>query len=245
MFSLALLSFISGVLTILAPCVLPLLPIILGSSVADNDTKKPYLVTLGLVISITLFTVILKGSTLLIDLDPQFWKIISGAIVLLFGLIYLFPKYWDLISLKLRFGAKSDELLQTASSNKSWFGSLLVGGSLGPVFASCSPTYALIIATVLPSSFLEGLVYIIIYSCGLALVMLSVGLLGRNLIARLKMFSDPNGWFKKILGIVFLVVGISVISGFDKVVETSILNSGYFDVTVTETFLIEKFNISR
>jgi cytochrome c biogenesis protein CcdA/thiol-disulfide isomerase/thioredoxin len=243
MFTLAILAFVSGLLTVLAPCVLPLLPIIIGSSVSDaKDKYKPYLVTLGLVISITLFTIILKASTLLIDIDPVIWKYISGGIVILFGLIYIFPHAWDWISFKFGLSSKSDKLLHTASQNQvggNILGPLLIGASLGPVFASCSPTYSLIIATVLPVNFVEGIIYIIIYALGLASIMLAIALLGRQFIGKLKAFSNPNGIFKKVLGVIFLIVGISVISGFDKVVETNILNSGYFDVTKIEQQLLD------
>ena len=50
----------------------------------------------------------------------------------------------------------------------------MIGAALGPVFSSCSPTYALIVATVLPQSFLSGLFYISVYVIGLALMLLLV-----------------------------------------------------------------------
>ena len=237
--SLIILAFLAGILTVLAPCVLPLLPIIIGSSLDGNNRAKPFLVTSGLVISITIFTILLKASTLLLGIDPSVWKVLSGGIVIIFGLIYLFPDLWDRISFNLNLSGKSDGVLAKASKKKGWLGSLLIGAALGPVFASCSPTYSLIIATVLPVNFLEGLIYILVYSFGLALVMLSIGLLGRNLTNKLGFLVKPNGLFKKALGLIFLLVGISVISGFDKIVEASILSSGYFDITQVELWLLK------
>ncbi len=239
--SLIFLAFLAGILTVLAPCVLPLLPIIIGSSIDGTNRAKPFLVTAGLVISITVFTILLKASTLLLNLDPGIWKVLSGGIVIIFGLIYLFPNLWDRISFNLNLSGKSDGVLAKVSKKKGRLGSLLIGAALGPVFASCSPTYSLIIATVLPVSFLEGLIYILVYSIGLALVMLSVALLGRKLINKLGFFSKPDGYFKKTLGLIFLIVGISVITGWDKIVETYVLNSGYFDVTQVELWLLKRF----
>ena len=239
--SLIFLAFLAGILTVLAPCVLPLLPIIIGSSLDGANRAKPFLVTTGLVISITIFTILLKASTLLLNLDPAIWKILSGGIVIIFGLIYLFPNLWDRVSFNLNLSGKSDGVLAKVSKKKGWLGSLLIGAALGPVFASCSPTYSLIIATVLPVSFLEGLIYIVVYSMGLALIMLSVALLGRNLINKLGFFSNPDGYFKKTLGLIFLIVGISVITCWDKIIETYILNSGYFDVTQIEVWLLKQF----
>lgn len=232
-------SFISGILTVLAPCVLPLLPIIIGGSVGSKGKYKPYIIITSLAFSLVIFTLLLKASTLLIDIDPTIWKYISGGLVTLFGLIYLFPDVWTQISVKLGLSKNSDELLDKASQKNGVLGAILLGAALGPVFASCSPTYSLIIATILPVNFFEGLIYIIVYILGLSLVMLAIALLGRTLTKKLTKIADPKGWFKKSLGIVFLIVGVSIITGFDKKVETAILDSGYFDITKTEQSILE------
>ncbi len=77
MTALLLSSFVAGILTILAPCVLPVLPVVLAGSVTEKKWWYPYLVTLSLALSVVLFTVLLKASTLLIDIPPSFWKILS------------------------------------------------------------------------------------------------------------------------------------------------------------------------
>ena len=236
---LLLLSYLAGILTVLAPCVLPLLPVIIGSSLDGKDKYRPYWVTLGLALSITVFTLLLKASTLLLNIDPIVWKIISGGIVIIFGLIYLFPNIWEKVSSRLNLSNGSNTLLDKADKKSGIIGAMLIGAALGPVFASCSPTYSLIIATVLPASFLQGLIYIISYALGLSSVMLAVALFGRVLTNKLKIVANPNGAFKKILGIVFMFVGISIITGIDKKLETAILQSGYFDVTQLELMLLK------
>lgn len=74
MVSLAFVSFIAGILTILAPCVLPVLPVILAGSLTEKEKWYPYLVTLSLALSIVIFTVLLKASTALIDIPSSFWS---------------------------------------------------------------------------------------------------------------------------------------------------------------------------
>jgi cytochrome c biogenesis protein CcdA/thiol-disulfide isomerase/thioredoxin len=240
MLSLLLTSYISGLLTVLAPCVLPLLPIIIGSSVSGNAKWKPLRITLALAFSIIAFTLLLKVSTAFIGIDPLVWKYISGGIVVFFGLITLFPTIWNKISLSLGLSSNSDKLLEKAGEKQGWLGDIAIGAALGPVFASCSPTYGLILATVLPVNFVEGLVYLTVYSLGLATVLLAIAVLGRKLINKLKFAANPNGWFKKVLGIIFILVGLSVITGFDKKVEAFVLDSGFFDVTKIEQQLLPK-----
>jgi cytochrome c-type biogenesis protein len=238
--TLLIISFVSGVLTVLAPCVLPLLPVIIGSSVSNSNKFKPYIIILGLLLSITIFTILLKASTALLGIDPLFWKVISGGIVTLFGLVYIFPGIWEKITVALKLSSKSDKLLENASNKEGWVGDILIGAALGPVFASCSPTYSLIIATVLPVSFIAGIGYIIVYALGLGSIMLLVALLGRKIVNKLKWASNPNGWFKKILGVLFLIVGISVMTGFDKIIEANIISSeNFFDVTQIEQSILD------
>ena len=78
--TLLVIAFLSGVLTVLAPCVLPLLPIILGASAEDGNNKKIPLVIIGsLSVSILIFSILLKASTVLIGVPPSFWKAFSGG----------------------------------------------------------------------------------------------------------------------------------------------------------------------
>jgi ABC-type lipoprotein release transport system permease subunit len=53
--------------------------------------------------------------------------------------------------------------------------------------------------------------------------------------------ANPKGWFKKSLGILFLIVGLAIIFGFDKKFESYILDQGYFGLTEIEEKLIENF----
>ena len=107
---LLVVSFVAGILTVLAPCVLPLLPIIIGGSVSGAK-RNPYVITASLASAIVIFTVALKFSTLFINIPPSVWSTISGIILVLFGLITVFPGWWEKINLKLGLGAKSDTLL--------------------------------------------------------------------------------------------------------------------------------------
>ncbi|USN58209.1 MAG: hypothetical protein H6767_08010 [Candidatus Peribacteria bacterium] len=73
--------------------------------------------------------------------------------------------------------------------------------------------------------------------------MLAIALLGQKFIAKAKWAADPKGWFKKVLGVLFLFVGIAIISGFDKVIETKILDAGYFDVTQIEGKILDRVEL--
>ena len=236
-----IISFIAGVLTILAPCVLPLLPVILGSSVAEAGNKKrPFVIIAALSISVFIFTLILKGSTALITTSPSFWSYVSAAILILFGLTLIFPDAWTKIMLKMPGHTNPDKWLSRGyQSRGNWWADIAVGAALGPVFTTCSPTFFVILATVLPQSLAAGLLDLVAYIVGLALVLLLISLIGQKLVNKLEWAANPYGWFRKALGILFIALALIIVFGFDKKVEADILNSGFFDVTRVEQTVTE------
>ena len=229
-------------MTILAPCILPLLPVIVGHSITDPtlNRKRLFVVVLSLGISIILFTLLLKASSLLIDIPEDFWKWISGSIIFLFGLTMLFPNIWENFSFANTLSLKSNKVLTTGYQKNSIWGDVIIGASLGPIFSACSPTYFVILATVLPVSFFLGIVYLFTYVLGLSLALIIIALIGERIMAKVGKVSDPNGWFKKIFGVVFIMVAIAIISGYDKKLQISLLDAGFLDVTKIEQKLLDK-----
>lgn len=227
------LSFAAGILTVAAPCVLPLLPVIVGGTMVRGGDSvarpRPYVIAASLAVSVVVFTLLLKATTALLGIPPQVWQLISGTIVLLLGLNLLVPSLWDRMSARLRLQSRSDTMLTRSTSRGGVAGDVLTGAALGPVFSSCSPTYALIVAAVLPVSFVEGVAYVLAYALGLAVMLLLIALLGRGLARRLGWLADPHGWFRRIVGILFILVGLAVITGFDKQLQIWILDAGLYD----------------
>ena len=247
---LLLTSFLAGVLTVFAPCVLILLPVIVGSSMISDanqklDRKKPYIISISLGISVLLFTLILKASTALIGIDPQVWKSVSGFIVIILGVSLLFPLLWARMSATIGLENRSSQLLGRASKKSGVLGYILTGAALGPVFSACSPIYALILATILPVNIALGLVYMALYATGLSVTLLIIALAGRRLTKKLNWAVTPNGWFRRILAILLILVGIFVTTGFDKKIQTWALEKIPFNLLFIEEKLIPTNNVSE
>lgn len=237
--SLLGLSFIAGILTVLAPCILPLLPVIIGGSIGHTK-RNPLVITASLAVAVVVFTLLLKFSTALIDIPQQVWSVLSGTIIIFFGLVSIFPEWWERLSIRFNFGGKSNELLTEAAEKKQWWGDILLGAALGPVFSSCSPTYFVILATVLPQSLAAGIVHLIAYALGLSLILLVISYAGQRFVKRIQWAADPRGWFKRGLGVLFVLVGIFIMTGADKQLQVYILDKGFFDVTKIEQKLLER-----
>lgn len=236
---LILVAFIAGLLTALAPCVLPLMPVIVGSSLSGTqDRRRPYVIVASLGVSLFVFTLLLKVSTAFLGIPPIVWQLISGGIVLIFGVASVWPSLWEKASTKLGLYARSQRALGKSHQKGGMSGAVLMGFALGPVFSSCSPTYALILATVLPASLLTGSIALVAYVLGLASFLLVVALLGRKLISRLGWALNPEGWFKRGLGVIFLIFGVLIITGYDKKVENALVGHQLIDETKIEQKLL-------
>lgn len=217
----ALLSLLAGALSVLAPCVLPFLPVIVGGSVGAGSRRRPYLIAAGLTVSLLTFTLLLKATTAFINIDPRVWQIGSGTLVVVLGFTMLFPGLWARVAGWLRLGEGSHALLDKAQSSGrgATVQALLIGASLGPVFSSCSPTYAWVIATVLPAEPAAAVIFLTFYCVGMAGTLLAVSLAGRTLVDRLGWAANPRGWFQRVIAVGFIVVGLLVATGVDKQVQ--------------------------
>lgn len=238
---LLILSFIAGGLTVFSPCVLPFLPVILGGSLdpSARDKRRPYVIIGSLVVSLILFTVLLKITSLLIDVDPRVWNIGAGALVIGLGVFMLFPDAWAYIVSRLGIEPASQRLLGSAYQHKNkMISALLTGAALGPVFSSCSPTYAWVIATVLPANVIEGTLYLSVYCIGLATALLGIALAGRRILGRITWASNPRGWFQRAIALVFILVGIFVATGWSTSVQTWFVDKDILGLSKLEQQLI-------
>ena len=220
-------SFIAGVLTVLAPCALVTLPIVLGRG--SESRLKALRVISGLAVSVFVFTVLLKATTVLITVPTRFWEVFSGVIVLLFGLVTLFPVLWLKLSTALGIERLASKGNQKVLQQKGKLGDYLLGASLGPIFSACSPTYGLIVAAVLPANYVEGSLYLLAFILGLAVMLLIVAIGGNKVVQKLNWSTKPNGWFRKSIGILFILVGLLIITGLFKDFEAYLIEQGLYD----------------
>lgn len=238
-----IISILAGIFTVLAPCILPLLPVVIGASeVGSRRISKRALIVIGsLSVSVVAFTLLLKATTLFISIPQSFWTVFSGLIIVLVGMVIVFPSFWVGIPYVNKLSVLSNKAVGTGYQKKSYKGDILIGLALGPVFTTCSPTYLFIIATVLPATFIVGLLYLLGFTLGLAFSLLLIAYFGQQIVNKVTAHMQTTGIVKKVFGALIIIVGIAVLTGYDKKIETFILDSGYGATIQLENSLIEQF----
>lgn len=235
------LSLLAGVLTVLAPCTITLLPVIVGGSIggAASRIRRPLIITGTLGLSVIAFTFILKVSTAFIQIPPQVWGYISGIIIIYLGLTLRYPTLWERMPFIGTLNQKANIAVGAGYQKQNLIGDILIGAALGPVFSSCSPTYFLIVAEVLPRSFAEGTIYLLAYAVGLSATLFGVAFAGQSLLLKFSDLSDPKSYFKRTIAWLFVFIGATIFFGYDKKLELIAANN-IFDVTKIEQSLLQK-----
>lgn len=135
---------------------------------------------------------------------------------------------------------RTNKAQQTNASGTRW--DIILGAVLWPVFNTCSPTYAVLVANILPVSFLRWLTNIIAYIVWLAWVLSLIAYGGRRFVEKMKWAANPNWLFKKIIAIVLIFVWVAMFMKWDKAAEAWLLqNGGVIDTTQWEINLVQDF----
>lgn len=155
----------------------------------------------------------------------------------------LIPDLWTRIIGLVGLEHRSQNLLNKtyAEKNKTW-SAVLTGAALGPVFSSCSPMYAWVVASVLPASTGTAVVYLAMYCLGVAIALLSIALLGRKLLAKVKWATDPKGWFQRGIAVLFIIVGLGIAFGWDKDIQSFLVDKNILNYTEIQMRLVPEDN---
>lgn len=232
MIASALLSFLAGLVTILNPCVLPLVPILIASALGKSRFG-PLALASGLVTSFTLFgfTVIAFGYSL--GINEQVVRMVAGALLAGSGAVLLIPQAQSALSAAAapvaNFGNRQLETL----NGDGWLsrgvqGQFAIGLLLGVVWAPCvGPTLGVAIAAASQGENLIGSFLIfLIFGLGVATSVLAFAYGSRKAMGeRRKALGSLARYGKPLFGAALLVVGFLVLSGLDKAIEIALLNA--------------------
>ena len=216
-------AFLAGSLSILSPCVLPLIPVVLGSAAAKGRSG-PWLLALGLVISFVAIGMFVSLVGYSIGLDGKFFRSLSAVMLLTIGLLLLVPHLQRQFALAS--GPVGNWMDQRYGGGQSG-GQFGIGLLLGAVWSPCvGPTLGA--ASILAAQGRNlGQVALAMASFGLGVAMplVVLGLMSRQMLMRWRGRILSSGvMVKSGLGALFVITGVLILSGQDKLLEATLVD---------------------
>lgn len=221
------LSLLAGVLSVLSPCVLPLVPILVGTAL-NTHRFGPYALALGLAISFTAVGVFIATVGASIGIDQEVFRNIAAVLLIIFGIVLLSSGLQEkFASATASIGGHGNNLLSKVSTD-SLSGQFVLGLLLGVVWSPCvGPVLGATITLASQGASLGHVTLVMaLFGLGAGLPLVLLGLLSRQAMmhVRNKLFTAGKIG-KRILGVVLLSVGLLIISGLDKKFEAVIVSA--------------------
>lgn len=220
------LAALAGILSTLSPCVLPLIPMVLGAAISEHR-HGPVALAAGLAVSFVGIGLFIATIGYSLGFDGGLFRIIGAALLIALGLVLLLP------ALQTQFAVVAGPISGWTDSRFGGFattglrGQFALGLLLGVVWSPCvGPTLG---AASMLASRGENLGQVALvmtaFGIGAALPLLMLGLLSREAIAawRSRLLNAGKAG-KMALGGLLVVLGLMIVSGLDKRIETLLVD---------------------
>ena len=220
-------AFVAGVLTVLSPCVLPILPIVLGAAASERK-YGPAALAAGLAVSFVAIGLFVATIGYSVGLTAELFRQIAAALMIVLGAVLLLP------SLQARLAMASGPIANWTDRRfgtqhgGSYAGQFSVGLILGAVWSPCvGPTLG---AASILAARAENLTVVALtmfaFGIGAALPLLAIGMLSHEALLRWRsrMLAAGSGG-KALMGIVLIALGLFVLTGVDKRIETVLVEA--------------------
>jgi cytochrome c-type biogenesis protein len=219
------LAFLAGLLSILSPCVLPLLPIVLGAAASEHKMGPASLAS-GVALSFVAIGLFVATIGFGIGLDGDVFRTAAAILMILFGIVLATP------ALQLRAAAAGGPVSDWVNRRFGGFstgglgGQFAVGLLLGAVWSPCvGPTLGA--ASVLAAqgqNLGQVALTMAAFGLGAAVPLLALGLTSRQAMARWRdRLLATGGRAKAALGVALVAIGLLIALHLDKQVEAALV----------------------
>jgi cytochrome c-type biogenesis protein len=211
-------AFIAGLITVLSPCVLPLLPVILASSTLEGR-RRPFGVIIGFVLCFTVVTLTLSILVQQFSISPNAHRVVAASIFILMGLVLAVPflkEQFELLAAQV-----TNKISRQSKQGDGFFGGVAAGAGLGLAWTPCvGPIMAAVITLAMnQETTLNSALVAIAFSVGTALPMGAVVLLGGKLYRRISFLKNNSSKIQRAMGLLILAVGLAILFGFDRQIQ--------------------------
>ena len=220
---LLVLAFLAGLLTSLSPCVLPVLPLVVGGAISQHRLG-PLALCAGLGLSFSLLGVTVSLASRAFGFDPNIARVAGGILLLVFGLLLLIPHAQESFSRLL--APLATKAGGAIPGNTSLWGNFLTGTILGAVWSPCSgATLGTAVglaaeAKTAPRSF----ILMLVFSLAASLPLLAIAYGARSaFMANRSRLTTLSNKAKPIFGLVLVLASASILFAWDKQAEAAVV----------------------
>lgn len=219
------LSLGAGLLTSLSPCVLPALPIIVGSA-ASGRRYGPLALAAGLAMAFTVIGVLLAATGSVAGLGESGIRRVAALMLFLAGAVLLSARLQDVLGRVASPLASRAAMLSTRTGD-GLGGQFAIGALLGAVWSPCvGPTLGAAVGLASSAgvgSIARATASMFAFGVGSSLPLLATAYASRRMLAARAMLLTAGSRGKSILGGVLVGMGALVFFGFDKQLEAAVL----------------------
>ncbi|MBP9869723.1 cytochrome c biogenesis protein CcdA [Patescibacteria group bacterium] len=219
-------AMLAGFVTIAGPCILPLLPIILGTSTVRAHKARPLFIVLGFILSFSAFAVIFSVFGSFLGISPDAFRLIAAILIGTFGFMMLFPRIQETIFAKL--GPALGKLApKTKAGDEGLWSGFILGTSLGLVWSPCAgPVLGSILTLVAAKqNIAQSAVLLGAYALGAGLPMLAIAYGGQAATTRVRAFAKYTTTLQRIFGAIIILVAIALMTGLDRDLQAWLLTN--------------------
>ncbi|MEN6552884.1 MAG: cytochrome c biogenesis CcdA family protein [Methanobacterium sp.] len=204
-----LLSFLAGMASIISPCVLPLIPVVVGFSILKRTNREIVAFGLGFFLLFAIITILTAIFTVAIDHYLLYFRIAAALILVIIGILFIVDKRLFNISTPT-----TSTISTTPDSQKGIVGSFLMGFLTCLAWSPCFGPYVVAVATYSASTGNIGysIINMAIFAGGFSLTILIMAFLMSKI--DFKAILKYSDWIRIISGIIIAVAGLYMLMGF-------------------------------
>jgi cytochrome c-type biogenesis protein len=218
MFNLVL-AWLAGIVTIAAPCTLPVLPILLGASFGHTGKLRPAMIALGFVVSFSAVALLLSAITRVFDFDPNVLRTAAAILLLGFGLLMIWPAPFEWLSVRIG-GLTNGTAANGVATRQGNIGGFVLGTTLGLVWTPCAgPVLGSILTIVATSKDTAwASLLLVVYAVGAAIPMLAIAYGGQAVTTRVRSIARISPRLQQAFGAVVIAFAAASYFQYDTLI---------------------------
>lgn len=221
-------ALLAGMLTIASPCVLPLLPVLLGTALERPDRWRPVFVVAGFVLAFAGLGIALSVLSNLNASVHDAVRHASIALLALFGLVRIWPQPYDWLiarvggplqqlAFRMSNGGGGDRADNQRSANSGHASGFMLGLSLGAVWTPCAgPVLASILVLAAKAQNLtQSSTLLLVFAIGAGIPMLAIAYGGQAIAQRVRGWSRYTQRLQQGFGVLLVLTAAAIYFQYD------------------------------